>query len=287
MRLDDFDYVLPDERIAQVPIEPATALGCWSTVAARRPSIGMSRDLVDLLRRRRPAGGQRLEGHPGAAAAPTGAVGERPRCCCSSRSTRDRDAGRPWCVPRASCAPGERLVTVRRRRADRDRPAHGGGRHARGADRGRGRSAGRCWPPTARCRCRRTSRLDWNEHDRYQTVYAAEPASSAAPTAGLHFTPELLARLRCARRRHGARRTGGRAGHVQAGQCRRPSRPSDPQRALSGAGRRVASSAGLRGAWSPWAPPACARSRAQRRSVSWRVEPACSSIVRTTGRSSI
>ena len=52
-------------------------------------------------------------------------------------------------------------------------------------------------PPYIRRRRRQKNQplADPQDPDRYNTVYAAQPGSVAAPTAGLHFTPELLDQL--------------------------------------------------------------------------------------------
>ena len=52
---------------------------------------------------------------------------------------------------------------------------------------------------SASCRCRLTSSATakWPEDkERYQTVFAKAAGSVAAPTAGLHFTPEILEKIR-------------------------------------------------------------------------------------------
>ncbi len=51
-------------------------------------------------------------------------------------------------------------------------------------------------PPYIKRRFEEACRFRDFDLERYQTVYSHFPGSIAAPTAGLHFTPELLARLR-------------------------------------------------------------------------------------------
>lgn len=52
-------------------------------------------------------------------------------------------------------------------------------------------------PPYIR-RAESNDELDRLDHEQYQTVYAKEAGSVAAPTAGLHFTSDLLSEIRAA-----------------------------------------------------------------------------------------
>ena len=189
MRLDEFDYELPDERIAQHAVEPRDAARLLVDQGAADPLHRHVRDLPEFLRdgdvlvvndsKVIPAR-LRLRRETGGAA----------EVLLLEPLDTDRRTWEAMVRPARKLKPGEELwsddtplVRIERRSEAGDTTVVslvGDGdplallqRHGEMP-----------LPPYI------TAPLD--RPDRYQTVYAHEPASAAAPTAGLHFTPELL-----------------------------------------------------------------------------------------------
>jgi S-adenosylmethionine:tRNA ribosyltransferase-isomerase len=195
-----YDYELPSELIAQRPAEPRDssrlmvvdrATGTIEHRAFRElPALLAPRDLLVANRSRVIAA--RLHGSK----LPTGGAVE-------ILLLRVRGDG-AW---DALVRPGKRLaVGTRIGFGDREVFAEIvdrtelGGRAVRFVDRAGGRLGGAAFerwldahgqvplPPYIR--------EPLADPERYQTIYAQEPGSAAAPTAGLHFTPDLLFALR-------------------------------------------------------------------------------------------
>jgi S-adenosylmethionine:tRNA ribosyltransferase-isomerase len=190
MRLTDFDYDLPVDRIAQVPIEPRDAARLLIDRGSVEPDHLHVHDLPSLLRdgdllvvndtKVIPA---RLRLHR-----ETGGAAE---VLLLEPATGDRRVWEAMIRPARKLRVGERLVDD-----TGEALIEIGGRTP----------AGDTWrvsiladgDPLAVLQRHGEMPLppyigtELKEPDRYQTVYATEPASSAAPTAGLHFTPELL-----------------------------------------------------------------------------------------------
>jgi S-adenosylmethionine:tRNA ribosyltransferase-isomerase len=192
MRLEDFDYDLPEDRIAQVPIEPRDAARLLVDRGAASPEHRHVSDLPDLLRPgdvvvvnesrvvparirlRRSTGGavELLLLEPLTSDRTTWEALIRPaRRLRPGEELRDSD-GRPLVVVRERTAAGDtfRVGLL----GDPDRLLDEYGEVP--------------LPPYIH------ARLD--DPERYQTVYASEPGSAAAPTAGLHLTTGLLDAIR-------------------------------------------------------------------------------------------
>ena len=196
LRVDDFDYPLPEAAIAQTPVEPRDASRLLVLDRGRsRPGVPILeyttfRQVGDWLRPRDllvindsrviPARLRGTRGGGGAAevlllrelAALEWEALVRP-----SRRLRVGD--------RVDLASGDSLE-VRGRAGDGTRIV----RFGRDPQAVMAAAGEMPLPPYIRDRS--------SPPERYQTVYAQPPGSAAAPTAGLHFTPKLLASLQAA-----------------------------------------------------------------------------------------
>ena len=193
MRLDDFDYHLPDDRIAQTPVEPRDASRLLVDRGSDDPEHRVVRDLPDVLRPGDLLVVNETKVIP-ARLALRRATGGAAEVLLLEPLDGAREVWEALVRPAKRLKPGEVLRS-------------GGGVDV--VEIGDRTAAGDTFtvrvlgsvdsldllaehgemplPPYI------TERLA--DPDRYQTVYAREPGSAAAPTAGLHLTPDLLAAI--------------------------------------------------------------------------------------------
>ena len=197
LRLSDFDYELPEGRIAQTPLTPRDSSRLL--VLGRTDGAIAHRQFTDLPTYLRPGDVLVVNDTRVTAQRLFGARPEHPDETVETFLTH-RIAGGLW---QALVRPGKKLLPgvhvefgdglsaeVVERTDDR------GGRllqftapvgvFVEDAIAARSQAP---LPPYI------TTRLPQGDRDRYQTVYADLGGSAAAPTAGLHFTPRLLAEI--------------------------------------------------------------------------------------------
>jgi S-adenosylmethionine:tRNA ribosyltransferase-isomerase len=226
-----FDYHLPEELIAQEALaDRAAPRACWWSTARGRWEDRAFRDLPEFLRPRRLPGAQRFPRLPGAPLRPPRGnprlpIGknnpkrrehsERRRGSLSAAQPVARTAaiGRRWCGRGARLPVGERIafdeglegeIVGRGEFGERTVRFHGAGDLFAEFER-----IGHVpLPPYIK---RADSPAD---RERYQTVFAREKGSVAAPTAGLHFTARGPGPSAARRRRTGLRHPARGPGHL-------------------------------------------------------------------------
>ena len=207
MRTSDFDYHLPPELIAQTPVEPRDASRLM--VLDRATGRTEHRRFTDVLDYLRPGD---LMVFNQSRVIPARLFGTRDdNGGCVEFLLLRREADGVW---EAMARPGRRLrpgatVTITPPGGDGFPPPSQGEGRGGGApltieileSRPEGLKAIRLSSEEAIDAMGHAPlppyiRRTLEDPERYQTVYAREPGSAAAPTAGLHFTRELLAQIR-------------------------------------------------------------------------------------------
>jgi S-adenosylmethionine:tRNA ribosyltransferase-isomerase len=195
LRTSDFDYELPQELIAQTPLDrrDASRLLVLDRASGQITHSEFS-NLPDFL-----APGDLLVAN-NSRVIPARLYGQREATGGSVELLLLRQEGSEWSAlarPARKLKPGERLVFPGRSPAVNAAVVVVTSQRGEGelTVRFEGAADSRLYdygvaplPPYI------TERLD--DEERYQTVYASQAGSAAAPTAGLHFTQDLVARMR-------------------------------------------------------------------------------------------